>query len=81
MRAELKFGPAGGGRQAGVSAGAPMSDGEFQVMQQAELPPPGRRITTHFGIELVPEIAGLQYYMLRMYPYNDALCHPLKWAS
>ena len=55
------------------------SDGEFQVMQQAELPATGTEEQfTYFGIELVPEIAGLQYYKLRMYPYNDALCHPFE---
>jgi starch phosphorylase len=26
----------------------------------------------------VPEIAGLQYYKLRMYPYNESLSHPFE---
>jgi len=55
------------------------SDGEFQVMQKAELPATGgEERYTHFEIELEPEIAGMQYYKLRMYPYNEALCHPFE---
>ena len=55
------------------------SDGEFQVMQKAELPATGGEDRyTHFQIELVPEIPGLQYYKLRMYPYNDLLSHPFE---
>ena len=33
---------------------------------------------TEFAIDLPPEIAGLQYYKLRMYPYNAALSHPFE---
>ncbi|MCB1844293.1 MAG: alpha-glucan family phosphorylase, partial [Halioglobus sp.] len=31
-----------------------------------------------FHVELAPEVAGLQYYKLRMYPFNDALSHPFE---
>jgi starch phosphorylase len=55
------------------------SDGEFQVMQKAELSATGGDDHyTHFQIELEPEIAGMQFYKLRMYPYNEALCHPFE---
>jgi starch phosphorylase len=33
---------------------------------------------TNFEIELDPQIAGLQYYKLRMYPFNAALSHPFE---
>jgi glycogen phosphorylase len=33
---------------------------------------------TEFQIELSPEIAGLQYYKLRMYPFNEAMSHPFE---
>ena len=33
---------------------------------------------TEFAIELPPEIPGLQYYKLRMYPYTEALSHPFE---
>jgi starch phosphorylase len=33
---------------------------------------------TEFQIELSPEIAGLQYYKLRMYPFHHALSHPFE---
>ena len=55
------------------------ADGEFVVSQKAELSTTGGDDhSTEFGIELVPEIAGLQYYKLRMYPYNEALSHPFE---
>ncbi|MCB1695388.1 MAG: alpha-glucan family phosphorylase [Pseudomonadales bacterium] len=55
------------------------ADGEFAVSQKAELTVTGGEDSqTEFGIELVPEIAGLQYYKLRMYPYNEALSHPFE---
>ena len=50
--------------------------GELQVKQRAELPAVGQDgAFTEFEIEMAPEIAGLQYYKLRLYPYNDALTH------
>jgi starch phosphorylase len=33
---------------------------------------------TDFATDVVPAIAGLQYYKLRMYPYNEALSHPFE---
>ena len=54
-------------------------EGEFVVSQKAELTVTGADGNyTEFEIELVPEIAGLQYYKLRLYPYNDALSHPFE---
>jgi starch phosphorylase len=51
-------------------------DSELQVKQRAELPAVGQDgAFTEFEIEMAPEIAGLQYYKLRLYPYNDALTH------
>jgi starch phosphorylase len=55
------------------------ADGEFVVSQKAALSATGGDDHyTEFAIDLVPEIAGLQYYKLRMYPYNDALSHPFE---
>jgi starch phosphorylase len=55
------------------------ASGEFVVAQKAELPATGGDDHyTEFGIDLVPEIAGLQYYKLRMYPYNESLSHPFE---
>jgi starch phosphorylase len=55
------------------------ANGEFAVAQKAQLSTIGENDQhTEFGIELVPEIAGLQYYKLRMYPYNEALSHPFE---
>jgi starch phosphorylase len=55
------------------------SDGEFEVLQKAELTASGSEDHyTYFEIELVPEIPGLQYYKLRMYPFNEALSHPFE---
>jgi starch phosphorylase len=55
------------------------ADGEFMVVQKAELAATGSDDRhTEFAIELVPEIAGLQYYKLRMYPFTEALSHPFE---
>ena len=55
------------------------AEGEFEVRQRADVPATGiDGEYTEFAIDLPPEIAGLQYYKLRMYPYNDALSHPLE---
>lgn len=55
------------------------ADGEFTVVQRAQLQAiGGEERFTDFEIEVVPEIAGLQYYKLRMYPYNEALSHPFE---
>ncbi len=54
-------------------------DGAFELKQRTELKAVGQddHYTT-FEIEMDPEIAGLQYYKLRMYPYNEALAHPFE---
>ena len=53
--------------------------GELEVMQSAEIPAAGADGEyTEFAIGLKPEIAGLQYYKLRMYPYNEAMSHPFE---
>jgi starch phosphorylase len=52
---------------------------ELDVNQVAELPAVGEDGQyTEFEIELPSEIAGLQYYKLRMYPYNEAMSHPFE---
>ncbi len=59
--------------------GRQQPDGKFELKQQAELSTTGESDGyTQFEIELAPEIAGLQYYKLRMYPYSDALSHPFE---
>jgi glycogen phosphorylase len=59
--------------------GRDRDDGEFEVLQRAEIPATGEEGNyTRFEIELAPEIAGLQYYKLRMYPFNEALSHPFE---
>jgi starch phosphorylase len=59
--------------------GSDDQDGEFQVAQRAELVAVGQDdAVTRFEIELEPDIPGLQYYKLRMYPYNDSLSHPFE---
>jgi len=53
--------------------------GELQVKQTTELLPVGMHDNyTEFEIEVIPEIAGLQYYKLRMYPFHEALSHPFE---
>ena len=54
--------------------------GAFNVKQHAVLQATGEVEGEHteFAIDLPPEIAGLQYYKLRMYPYNEALSHPFE---
>ena len=55
------------------------ADGEFAVVQRVDLQAiGGEERYTDFEIEVVPDIAGLQYYKLRMYPYNEALSHPFE---
>ena len=52
---------------------------EFEVGQVAVLPATGGDDRyTEFEIDLTPELAGLQYYKFRMYPFNDALSHPFE---
>ncbi|MEZ5501481.1 MAG: alpha-glucan family phosphorylase [Halioglobus sp.] len=55
------------------------TSGDIDVAQVAELvATPGEGGSTEFQIELAPQIAGLQYYKLRMYPYNEAMSHPFE---
>jgi starch phosphorylase len=59
--------------------GREQSHGELEVMQRAEIPAVGADGDyTEFAIGLQPEIAGLQYYKLRMYPFNEAMSHPFE---
>jgi len=59
--------------------GSDDADGEFVVGQRVELEATGGdEQFTDFSIEVTPEIAGLQYYKLRMYPFNEALSHPFE---
>jgi starch phosphorylase len=54
-------------------------EGEFVVAQRVELQATGGdERYTHFGVDVMPEISGLQYYKLRMYPFNEALSHPFE---
>ena len=62
--------------------GRELVSGEFQVQQTAQLPSTGEEDGyTLFAIDLDPELAGLQYYKLRMYPYNDAQSHPFELGA
>ena len=55
------------------------ADQAFEVLQRAAIPAiQTQGEHTLFEIELRPEIAGLQSYKLRMYPYNEALSHPFE---
>lgn len=57
--------------------GAP--GGDIDVAQVAQLVATGVHGTSiEFQIDLTPEIAGLQYYKLRMYPVNEAMSHPFE---
>ena len=57
-----------------LGRGAP--EEEFEVKQLVVIPATGVDDNfTNFEIELNPEIAGLQYYKLRMYPFNEAMSH------
>jgi len=59
--------------------GSDDADGEFAVAQRVELQAVGGdEGNTDFSVDVVPEIAGLQYYKLRMYPFNEALSHPFE---
>lgn len=59
--------------------GRGVADGDIDVAQVGELTAIGVEDDwTNFQIELSPEIAGLQYYKLRMYPFHDALSHPFE---
>ncbi|MBP6682974.1 MAG: alpha-glucan family phosphorylase, partial [Halioglobus sp.] len=59
--------------------GSQDTGGEFVVAQKVELEATGGDAQfTDFSVEVTPEIAGLQYYKLRMYPFNEALSHPFE---
>jgi len=52
---------------------------EHEVLQVAELRATGEEGgRTEFAIELTPHVPGMQYYRLRMYPYNAAQSHPFE---
>jgi len=51
----------------------------FEVRQSVQIPCVGESEGySRFEIEVAPEIAGLQCYKLRMYPYNELLSHPFE---
>jgi starch phosphorylase len=55
---------------------------EVQVEQTAQLSAMGEENgAIVFGIDLDPQLAGLQYYKLRMYPYNPAQSHPFEMGA
>jgi glycogen phosphorylase len=59
--------------------GRAAGDDDIEVGQVVELMATGADGDfTEFQIELDPKIAGLQYYKLRMYPFNAALSHPFE---
>jgi len=59
--------------------GRPALEGDIDVAQVAELTATGQDGKyTEFEIDLIPEIAGLQHYKLRMYPVNEAMSHPFE---
>jgi glycogen phosphorylase len=56
--------------------GRETDSGDFDVQQTAFLPPTGEEDGyTVFSIDLDPQLAGLQYYKLRLYPHNEAQSH------
>jgi starch phosphorylase len=56
--------------------GRAASAGDIEVGQVAELVAgESEGDYTEFQIELAPELAGLQYYKMRMYPYHEAMSH------
>jgi starch phosphorylase len=52
----------------------------FQEHEHVRLTPKGRNDDGHtlFGIDLVPQLAGLQFYKLRLYPSHPLLSHPFE---
>jgi starch phosphorylase len=55
------------------------ASGDIDVRQVAQLHAVSQEgDCTDFEIDLAPEIAGLQYYKLRMYPFSDVLSHPFE---
>ncbi|MDX2456153.1 MAG: alpha-glucan family phosphorylase [Gammaproteobacteria bacterium] len=52
----------------------------FQEHEHVRLTPKGRNKDGHtlFGIDLVPPLAGLQFYKLRLYPSHPLLSHPFE---
>ncbi|MEZ5572169.1 MAG: alpha-glucan family phosphorylase [Halioglobus sp.] len=59
--------------------GRAVAGSDIDVKQVTELVAVGEQDgCTEFQIEFAPELAGLQYYKLRMYPFNAALAHPFE---
>ncbi|TGD71503.1 alpha-glucan family phosphorylase [Mangrovimicrobium sediminis] len=55
------------------------TSGGFSVEQAVQLIPLGEEEGWQlFGLDADPQLAGLQYYQLRMYPFNPALSHPFE---
>ncbi len=55
-------------------------NGEFRLHQRLLLEPAGERIKGEvvFALDLQPDLSGLMYYKLRMYPHHELLCHPFE---
>lgn len=60
--------------------GTETESGEFILNSTHQLEANGKNSNgeTLFRLDLEPPLAGLQYYKLRMYPYNTLLSHPLE---
>jgi len=60
--------------------GTETESGEFILNSTHRLEATGKNSNgeTLFRLDLEPPLAGLQYYKLRMYPYNTLLSHPLE---
>ncbi|MFV8816915.1 alpha-glucan family phosphorylase [Haliea sp. E17] len=56
--------------------------GAFSVELTSELSPLEKEGDYQiFGLDMDPQLAGLQYYQLRMYPYNPAQSHPFELGA
>ena len=55
-------------------------NGEFQRHQRLLLEPAGARVKGElvFALDLQPDLSGLMYYKLRMYPHHELLGHPFE---
>jgi starch phosphorylase len=60
--------------------GIESDSGDMRVLDQHVFKPEGRSDTgeTTFSLDLMPRLAGLQYYKIRMYPFHPALAHRLE---
>jgi len=63
-----------------VVIGREKETGDFVVYEQQQLFPQDKRDDgkTLFKIDLTPNLAGLQYYKIRIYPRHEHLSHPFE---